>query len=47
MSALDRTTARVLASEIRSGARSARTVLEEHLVAIDAREGEINAFNLS
>ena len=46
MSTLEGTTARVLASEIRSGARSARTVLEEHLVAIDAREGEINAFNL-
>ena len=46
MSTPEGTTARVLASDIRSGARSARTVLEEHLVAIDAREGEINAFNL-
>ena len=46
MSTSERTTARVLASEIRSGARSARTVLEEHLAAIDAREHEINAFNL-
>ena len=46
MSTSERTTARVLASEIRSGARSARTVLEEHLAAIDAREREVNAFNL-
>jgi len=35
-----------LAAAVRSGARSARSVTEEHLAAIDAREGEIHAFNL-
>ena len=40
MSALD------LASAIRSGERSAVDVIDEHLARIDARDGEINAFNL-
>jgi aspartyl-tRNA(Asn)/glutamyl-tRNA(Gln) amidotransferase subunit A len=35
-----------LAREVRAGARSAREVLEEHLAAIEARDGEIHAFNL-
>src|SRR6187200_3272262 len=34
-----------IAAAVRSGERSAREVLEEHLAAIDAREGEIHAFN--
>ena len=40
MSALD------LASAVRSGERSAVDVIDEHLARIDARNGEINAFNL-
>ncbi len=40
MSALD------LASAVRSGERSAVDVINEHLARIDARDGEINAFNL-
>ncbi|MDG2429019.1 MAG: Asp-tRNA(Asn)/Glu-tRNA(Gln) amidotransferase subunit GatA [Acidimicrobiales bacterium] len=39
-------TARGLAAEVRSGVRSARSVLEEHLSVIDASEKEIHAFNL-
>ena len=35
-----------LASAVRSGARTARAVVEEHLVAIAAREPELHAFNL-
>ena len=35
-----------LAAAVRTGARSARSITEEHLAAIDAREGEIHAFNL-
>ena len=42
----DATTAREIAAAVRSGARSAREVVEEHLAAIDAREGEIHACNL-
>ena len=37
------TTALDLAADIRSGARSARSVLEEHLAAIEAREDEEEA----
>ena len=40
------TTAEDLAADVRSGARSARAVLEEHLVVIGAREDEVHAFNL-
>jgi aspartyl-tRNA(Asn)/glutamyl-tRNA(Gln) amidotransferase subunit A len=39
-------TASEIAAAVRSGARSARSVLDEHLAAIDAREGDIHAFNL-
>ncbi len=39
-------TARSTAAEVRRGDRSARSVVEEHLAAIDARESEIHAFNL-
>lgn len=35
-----------IASAVRRGERSARSVVEEHLAAIDAREGDIHAFNL-
>jgi aspartyl-tRNA(Asn)/glutamyl-tRNA(Gln) amidotransferase subunit A len=35
-----------LANAVRSGARSALEVTEEHLAAIEAGDGEINAFNL-
>ncbi len=35
-----------IAADVRAGRRSARDVLEEHLARIDAREGEIHAFNL-
>jgi len=35
-----------IAADVRAGRVSARDVLEEHLARIDAREGEINAFNL-
>src|SRR6476469_9464006 len=35
-----------IAAAVRSGERSAREVLEQHLAAIDAREGEIHAFNV-
>ena len=35
-----------LAAEVRGGSRRAADVLEEHLAAIDARDGEIHAFNL-
>ena len=35
-----------IASAVRTGERSARDVLEEHLAAIAARDGEIHAFNL-
>jgi len=37
--------ARDIASAVRSGARTARSVVEEHLAVIDAREGEIHACN--
>jgi aspartyl-tRNA(Asn)/glutamyl-tRNA(Gln) amidotransferase subunit A len=40
------TTAVGIARAVRSGELSARAVLEAHLAVIDAREGEINAFNL-
>ncbi len=39
-------TAQRLAADVRSGARSARAVLEEHLAVIETREDEIHAFNL-
>ena len=39
-------TALELASAVRSGDRTARAVVEEHLVAIDGRDGELHAFNL-
>ena len=35
-----------IAAAVRSGDRSARSVVEEHLAAIDAREAELHAFNL-
>jgi aspartyl-tRNA(Asn)/glutamyl-tRNA(Gln) amidotransferase subunit A len=35
-----------IASAVRAGERSARGVVEEHLAAIDARDGELHAFNL-
>ncbi len=38
-------TASEIAAAVRSGERSAVSVLEEHLGRIDAREGEIHAFN--
>ncbi|MEM7141462.1 MAG: Asp-tRNA(Asn)/Glu-tRNA(Gln) amidotransferase subunit GatA [Actinomycetota bacterium] len=40
MSALD------IAAAVRAGARSAVDVLDEHLARIDARDAELNAFNL-
>jgi aspartyl-tRNA(Asn)/glutamyl-tRNA(Gln) amidotransferase subunit A len=39
-------TAISLAAQVRAGERSARSVVEDHLAAIDAREAEIHAFNL-
>jgi aspartyl-tRNA(Asn)/glutamyl-tRNA(Gln) amidotransferase subunit A len=39
-------TAIEIAAAVRAGERSARSVVEEHLVAIDARDGELHAFNL-
>ncbi|MEE2697618.1 MAG: amidase, partial [Actinomycetota bacterium] len=38
--------ARSTATAVRAGERSARSVVEDHLAAIDAREDEIHAFNL-
>jgi aspartyl-tRNA(Asn)/glutamyl-tRNA(Gln) amidotransferase subunit A len=38
--------AREVAAAVRSGERSARSVVEEHLAAIRGREDEIHAFNL-
>ena len=35
-----------IARAVRAGSRTARDVLEEHLAAIDGREGELHAFNL-
>ncbi len=35
-----------IAAAVRTGRRSAREVLEEHLAVIDAREAELHAFNL-
>jgi aspartyl-tRNA(Asn)/glutamyl-tRNA(Gln) amidotransferase subunit A len=35
-----------IAAAVRSGERSARDVLEEHLAVVDARDGELHAFNL-
>ena len=46
MSPLVRDTAAAIAADVRSGARSARSVVEEHLARIDAREADIHAFNL-
>jgi aspartyl-tRNA(Asn)/glutamyl-tRNA(Gln) amidotransferase subunit A len=39
-------TARHIADDVRSGARSARDVLEEHLETIARREDDIHAFNI-
>jgi aspartyl-tRNA(Asn)/glutamyl-tRNA(Gln) amidotransferase subunit A len=39
-------TAIEIAAAVRAGQRSARSVVEEHLAAIDARESELHAFNL-
>jgi aspartyl-tRNA(Asn)/glutamyl-tRNA(Gln) amidotransferase subunit A len=39
-------TAREIADAVRSGARTARAVVEEHLAAIDAREAELHTSNL-
>ena len=38
--------ARRIADDVRSGARTARDVLEEHLATITAREPDVHAFNL-
>jgi aspartyl-tRNA(Asn)/glutamyl-tRNA(Gln) amidotransferase subunit A len=38
-------TAISIAAAVRAGERTAREVVEEHLAAIDAREGELHAFN--
>ncbi len=38
--------AREIAAAVRSGSRSARSVLDEHLAIIDEREPELHAFNL-
>lgn len=46
MDAADLTTAVDIAAAVRSGAVSAVDVLEAHLARIDAREGEVHAFNL-
>jgi aspartyl-tRNA(Asn)/glutamyl-tRNA(Gln) amidotransferase subunit A len=35
-----------IAAQVRAGERSARSVVEEHLAAIEAREADIHAFNL-
>ena len=35
-----------IAADVRAGRRRARDVLEEHLARIDAREGDVHAFNL-
>jgi aspartyl-tRNA(Asn)/glutamyl-tRNA(Gln) amidotransferase subunit A len=35
-----------IAAAVQAGERSARSVVDEHLAAIDAREGEVHAFNL-
>jgi aspartyl-tRNA(Asn)/glutamyl-tRNA(Gln) amidotransferase subunit A len=39
-------TARAIAAAVRAGERSARSVVEEHLARIEAREGDLHAFNL-
>ena len=39
-------TARSIATAVRAGERSARSVVEDYLARIDERDGEINAFNL-
>ena len=39
-------TALEIAAAVRAGERTARSVVEEHLAAIDAREAELHAFNL-
>jgi aspartyl-tRNA(Asn)/glutamyl-tRNA(Gln) amidotransferase subunit A len=39
-------TALAIAAAVRAGERSARSVVDEHLAAIDGREGEVHAFNL-
>jgi aspartyl-tRNA(Asn)/glutamyl-tRNA(Gln) amidotransferase subunit A len=39
-------TARAIADAVRGGERSARSVVDEHLAAIEAREPELHAFNL-
>jgi aspartyl-tRNA(Asn)/glutamyl-tRNA(Gln) amidotransferase subunit A len=46
LTAPDLTTAVDIAAAVRSGAVSAVDVLEAHLARIDAREGEVHAFNL-
>ena len=35
-----------IAAAVRSGERSAREVLDDHLAVVDARDGELHAFNL-
>src|SRR5436189_4335010 len=35
-----------MSAAVRSGERSARSVVEEHLAAIDARDADLHAFNL-
>ncbi len=39
-------TAAAIAADVRAGTRSAVSVVEEHLAAIDVREAEVHAFNL-
>ncbi|MDQ2826484.1 MAG: amidase family protein, partial [Actinomycetota bacterium] len=46
MTATATATAIGIAGDVRSGARTARDVVEEHLAAIAAREPELHAFNL-
>ncbi len=40
------TSALDIAAAVRTGKRSAREVLDEHLAVVDARDGELHAFNL-
>ncbi|MBK5224141.1 MAG: Asp-tRNA(Asn)/Glu-tRNA(Gln) amidotransferase subunit GatA [Acidimicrobiia bacterium] len=46
MSPTSASTATAIAEAVRSGERSAREVVDEHLAAIEAREPELHAFNL-
>ena len=39
-------TATAIAAAVSSGARTARSVVDEHLARVEAREADIHAFNL-